>query len=397
MMLRSCCLVFQFSVFQFSVLSSQFLVFSFQFRIFLIEQVKLMLHYSNYLFFLIILILFACGGGGDRQEKEQVDSSEGDTLAEKGRAGDLKDVDTTGWQTYRNDDYHIALKYPAGWKVAEQDEPFQIINVYSTEHANDFKLPLKIHNKPIISHVSFFPDGYGTEFPSGKIASLEEWNGYIPTDFEVDKRRSTVFLTENNEAWGFLIRTSTPPAGWSKNGFIFIQIKSTEVSFTCIDKASGENKPMNDCDPLTGDIVKRAGKVSPDDKRKILKIIETIHFFDERNERRPLEDLIKVENPQPNDTISSPLKVSGKARGYWYFEGDFPVELVGVDGQVVGHGIARATDEWMTEDFVPFEVTIDYEHSGDGEGYLLFKRSNASGMPEHDRTYRIPVKFSEED
>lgn len=352
-----------------------------------------MLNYSKHLFFLVAFTLYACGGGGGKQDQEQQDASERDTLAEKGEVDDIKKIDTTGWQTYRNDDYHIGLKYPAQWKVAEQGEPFQIINIYSSEHEDDLELPLKIHNNPIASHISFFPAGYGTELPSGQMMSLEEWNGYIPTEFEADERNSIVFLTEGNEAWGYLIRTQTPPAGWGENGFIFIEIKTTEVSFTCIDKESGENKPMNKCEPGMGDIVKRAGGIAPDDKRKVLKIIESLHFFDERNERRPLEDLIKVNNPRPHDTITPPLNISGKARGYWYFEGDFPVELVDENGKLIETGIAKARGEWMTEDFVPFEVTINYDHSGEGEGYLLFKRSNASGMPEHDRTYRIPVNF----
>ena len=36
-------------------------------------------------------------------------------------------------------------------------------------------------------------------------------------------------------------------------------------------------------------------------------------------------DRIRVNNPRPNQTISSPLTVTGEARGSWYFEASFPV------------------------------------------------------------------------
>src|SRR3989344_4392369 len=71
-------------------------------------------------------------------------------------------------------------------------------------------------------------------------------------------------------------------------------------------------------------------------------------------------DLIRLDSPRPNDTIESPLVVKGQARGYWFFEADFPVMLVDWDGRIIATGIARAQDEWMTKEFVPFEATLDF-------------------------------------
>ena len=38
-------------------------------------------------------------------------------------------------------------------------------------------------------------------------------------------------------------------------------------------------------------------------------------------------DLIVVDQPQPLAEVASPLSVVGQARGYWYFEADFPLRL----------------------------------------------------------------------
>src|SRR5690606_7013544 len=36
-------------------------------------------------------------------------------------------------------------------------------------------------------------------------------------------------------------------------------------------------------------------------------------------------DLIRVSTPAAGGTVTSPIRVTGEARGTWYFEGSFPV------------------------------------------------------------------------
>ena len=45
----------------------------------------------------------------------------------------------------------------------------------------------------------------------------------------------------------------------------------------------------------------------------------------------------------------------------------------------------------MTEDFVPFGATIEFESPAVQKGTLLLKRDNPSGLPENDEEFRIPV------
>lgn len=106
------------------------------------------------------------------------------------------------------------------------------------------------------------------------------------------------------------------------------------------------------------------------------------------------QDLIRVMSPLPNEAIASPLIITGEARGMWYFEATFPVDVESVDGVNLGGGYAQADDDWMTEDFVPFTSTIGFTvPEGVTEGYLVLHKSNASGLPEHDDQLRIPVQF----
>jgi len=105
----------------------------------------------------------------------------------------------------------------------------------------------------------------------------------------------------------------------------------------------------------------------------------------------PKEDLIVVENPNAEEEISSPLSISGKARGYWFFEASFPIELVDENNNLIASTIAEAKDEWMTEEFVPFEAVLNFSNPKTNKGFLIFKKDNPSGMKEYDDELRVPV------
>lgn len=115
-------------------------------------------------------------------------------------------------------------------------------------------------------------------------------------------------------------------------------------------------------------------------------------------------DLIKLDSPVPNETISSPLKITGKARGTWFFEASFPVTLTDWDGRIIAEHYATADGEWMTEEFVDFTASLEFTNpynSGDPEfmsrGTLILKKDNPSGLPEHDDYLEIPVYFAEQE
>lgn len=83
----------------------------------------------------------------------------------------------------------------------------------------------------------------------------------------------------------------------------------------------------------------------------------------------------------------------GEAR-LWYFEGDFPVSVADDNGNVIFRGPASAQEEWMTDQFVPFQVTLDFDKSPETKkGKLILQKDNPSGLMENDEVVEVPIRF----
>ncbi|MFH1036775.1 MAG: Gmad2 immunoglobulin-like domain-containing protein [Patescibacteria group bacterium] len=106
------------------------------------------------------------------------------------------------------------------------------------------------------------------------------------------------------------------------------------------------------------------------------------------------QNLIRISTPRPNTLVSSPLVVTGEARGFWFFEASFPVKILDSNGVELGIGIAQAKSDWMTENFVPFEATLEFAMPTVKNGILILERDNPSGLPENADSLSVPVKFS---
>lgn len=113
----------------------------------------------------------------------------------------------------------------------------------------------------------------------------------------------------------------------------------------------------------------------------------------EQTEMAKVEDSLQVRKPLPGATIASPLEVTGKARGFWYFEGSFAIVLVDQNNKEIATGIAEAQDSWMTEDWVEFSASLQFDPSSSKEGFLIFQKANPSGKPEFERSLKLPVTF----
>lgn len=112
-------------------------------------------------------------------------------------------------------------------------------------------------------------------------------------------------------------------------------------------------------------------------------------------------DMIALTSPLPEGVVTSPLTITGQARGSWYFEASFPVMLTNWDGLIIAEGPATASSDWMTSEFVPFTASLTYTNpykAGDPDfmkrGTLILKNDNPSGLPENDRAIEIPVRFA---
>lgn len=106
------------------------------------------------------------------------------------------------------------------------------------------------------------------------------------------------------------------------------------------------------------------------------------------------EDMLVVESLNNNDTIASPITITGKARGGWYFEASFPIEIQNASGTKIAEGPAQALSDWMTEDYVPFSATLTYPAQPAGSvGKVILRNDNPSGLPENDKSLEIPIVF----
>jgi len=104
-----------------------------------------------------------------------------------------------------------------------------------------------------------------------------------------------------------------------------------------------------------------------------------------------LSAFVRVDVPAE---ATSPLTLSGEARGTWFFEGSFPVRLLAEDGTELAAGFVTARGEWMTEAFVPFEGQLEFAVDGPRPAVLVLERDNPSGLPEHDAAarYRLTLR-----
>lgn len=123
--------------------------------------------------------------------------------------------------------------------------------------------------------------------------------------------------------------------------------------------------------------------ITPDEK----------HFTQNIGNELEYSEEILISTPRPNQTIKNPLKIQGKAKGNWFFEGSFPAELHDGNGKILGTGIMKTDSDWMTEEFVDFAGVIKYTLPEAKEGTLILKNDNPSGLPENQKELKIPVKF----
>ncbi|MCC7160560.1 hypothetical protein IT399_02490 [Candidatus Nomurabacteria bacterium] len=102
------------------------------------------------------------------------------------------------------------------------------------------------------------------------------------------------------------------------------------------------------------------------------------------------DNLIKVDLPFPGAVTGKEFKVIGQARGYWFFEASFPVEVLDKDGKILAKGIAKAENDWMTEEFVPFSADIKVPESYIGPAVLILRKDNPSDIREKDAHISFP-------
>lgn len=104
----------------------------------------------------------------------------------------------------------------------------------------------------------------------------------------------------------------------------------------------------------------------------------------------PMHEFLQI------DASETQITFTGDAVGTMFFEASFPVRIEDDNGMLIAQGLATATDEWMTEDFVPFTASLTkVADPATAMGKVFFQRDNPSGLPEHDLTIGYTVEFVE--
>lgn len=102
---------------------------------------------------------------------------------------------------------------------------------------------------------------------------------------------------------------------------------------------------------------------------------------------------INLISPLANEVITSPLAIKGEAKGSWFFEAQFPIQLEDDQGNKLAAGIATAQDEWMTENMVPFIANLTFNPGNAEKGFLILERDNPSGQASTSERIKVPVLF----
>jgi hypothetical protein len=105
-------------------------------------------------------------------------------------------------------------------------------------------------------------------------------------------------------------------------------------------------------------------------------------------------NMIRVSQPIINTVVSSPITITGEARGGWYFEGSFPVRIEDANGNILGQHYASAKGEWMTNEYVPFTSELAFTNSNTETGILILSKDNPSDLREFDDEILIPIRFN---
>jgi hypothetical protein len=105
------------------------------------------------------------------------------------------------------------------------------------------------------------------------------------------------------------------------------------------------------------------------------------------------DDLIRLDSPLPGAEVSSPLTLTGEARGTWYFEASFPIKIYDANGKLLGSVAAEAQDDWMTKEYVPFAAELTFTAPTTKTGRLVLEKDNPSGLAKNANSLQIPIRF----
>lgn len=107
----------------------------------------------------------------------------------------------------------------------------------------------------------------------------------------------------------------------------------------------------------------------------------------------PVQPDVILTSIKANDIISSPLTIEGQAKGPWFFEATFPVQLIDASGNLLAQIPLQATEDWMTTNYVHFTGQMTFNSGINTDGKLIFHNDNPSDLPQNAKSFEVPVRF----
>ena len=102
---------------------------------------------------------------------------------------------------------------------------------------------------------------------------------------------------------------------------------------------------------------------------------------------------VKLFNLKENQVIASPFTLQGEARGTWFFEASFPIEVRDGNNKPILIQAVQTKEDWMTEKFVPFTTTLTFTKPTTSTGTIILHKDNPSGEASRDESVTIPIIF----
>lgn len=84
--------------------------------------------------------------------------------------------------------------------------------------------------------------------------------------------------------------------------------------------------------------------------------------------------VLTLENIQENETVDMGTVINGSITGSWFFEGEFPVRILNTEMEILDTLVAKANEDWMTEENVKFELLLDFDIEQEQDIILRFEK-----------------------
>ncbi len=287
-----------------------------------------------------------------------------------------------GWKTYEDSQYAFTVQYPSEWVVAT--------GTIGTGPVITFAPGVLGASSSAVYHeaatrVSVYPRGTALWPPADE--SVQS-----PVIVAVPQASARDFILESKRPWATVVQFGRVPGTWDPSGIV---VGRTAIEDEAMRPSGGEGVDTASSSP---ERVVRTGFVDPALRGTVEEVLRSFVFAAAAPEGGEVGGgetaNIVVEAPERGAVLTSPVTVRGKARGSWYFEASFPVTLRAADGTVLATVPARAIGDWMTDDFVPFEVSVAFDPGTATSGELVLARDNPSGIRAQDASATVPVQFA---